>query len=123
MSTRNGLKCETVEKVKDFYYKTEISWQVPDRKNPIIIPELTDTGEKVKRIEQIQYLLMSMKVAHHIYLRENEAKPIGLSKFRELCPANIKVFDKIPRNVCVCLCHKNGLSFAPRTRDAYQFIS
>ena len=48
-----------------------------------------------------------MKETHHIYTQENEANLIGLSKLCELCPANIKLFDKIPQNVCVCLYHKN----------------
>ena len=48
-----------------------------------------------------------MKEAHHIYTQENKTNPIGLSKFCELCPVNIKVFDKILHNVYACLYHKN----------------
>ena len=77
-ATRNGFKSDAVEKVKHFYYKNEICWQAPGSQYCI---ELTDTGEKVKRAEQIPYLLMSIKETHHIYSQEREANPIYLSKF------------------------------------------
>ena len=65
---------------------------------------------------------MSMKEAHHIYTQENEANPIGLSTFCELCLVNIKLFDKIPHIVCFFVLQERS-SFAPRTREVYQFIS
>ena len=35
------------------------------------------------------------------------ANNIGLSKFCELRPSNVKLFEHIPHNVCVCSYHEN----------------
>ena len=32
---------------------------------------------------------------------------VGLSKFCHLRPPNIKLFDSIPHNICVCIYHEN----------------
>ena len=50
---------------------------------------------------------MSLKEAYHRFVEAFQSLYIGLTKFCELRPANIKLFDQIPHNVCVCAHHEN----------------
>jgi len=46
--------------------------------------------------------------AHKMYSTEyNDQYKVGLSKFCQLRAKNIKLFDTIPHNVCVCEYHEN----------------
>ncbi len=47
-------------------------------------------------------MLMSLKEAHNKFVEENPD-----SKFYELRPDKIKLFDHIPHNVCVCSYYEN----------------
>ena len=101
-----ALSDETKQLVLAFYNNNDISWQAPGRKDRIIIRETSDDGAKVKRTEQLRYMLMSLKEAHHKFAEEYPNK-VGLSKFCELRPKHVKLFDHIPHNVCVCSYHEN----------------
>ena len=50
---------------------------------------------------------MSLKRAYHLVKSEHENLSVGLSKFCDLRPQNVKLFDQIPHNVCVCMYHEN----------------
>eukprot|EP00794_Sanderia_malayensis_P001513 gene1513-1671_t len=50
---------------------------------------------------------MSLAEAHQLYLEENPDYSIGRSKFFQLRPKNVKLFDKMPHSVCVCMYHEN----------------
>ena len=94
--TRKGLDEETVKivkvkAVKDYYAKNEISWQAPGRKD----------RDNIKKTEQVRYLLMSLKEIYNLFKTENENVSIGFSKFCDLRPQNVKLFDQIPHNVCL----------------------
>ena len=52
-------------------------------------------------------MLTSPREAHHLYSILHSANNIGLSKFCELCPSNLKLFEHIPHNICVCSYHEN----------------
>ena len=52
-------------------------------------------------------MLMSLKENHNKFVEENPNNKIGLSKFCELRPNKVKLFDHIPHNVCVCSYHEN----------------
>ena len=73
----------------------------------VIIHELTSSGEKVKKTIQSWYLLMSLKEAYHLFKSEHENVPVTLSEFCDLRPQNVKLFDQIPHNVCVCMYNEN----------------
>ena len=64
-------------------------------------PVLTDLQE------QLRYMLTSLREAHHLYSIQHSANNIGLSKFCELRPSNLKLFEHIPHNVCICSYHEN----------------
>jgi len=66
--------------------------------------ELT-SAVKVKRTEQICYKYKL--VSHTIVVKTYPGYKIGLRKFCELKPNNIKLLDHIPHNICVCSYHEN----------------
>ena len=105
--SQKGLSDVTVKLVTDYYCKNEVSWQAPGRKYCVIIHKLTSSGKKVKKTIQSQCLLRSLKEAYHLFKSEHENVPVGLSKFCDLRPQNVKLFDQIPHNVCVCMYHEN----------------
>ena len=102
-----GLSAECIEAVKSYYEKDEISWQTPGQKDRIITREVSANGESSKTTLQVRYMLMSLKEAYHGFVEAFPSLYIGLTKFCELRPANIKLFDQIPHNVCVCAHHEN----------------
>lgn len=93
--------------VREFYNSSDISWQAPGRKDYLIIRESTESGEKIKRTEQVRYMLMSLREAHSKFKEDNPSLKVGLSKFCELRPEHVKLFDQLPHQVCVCSCHEN----------------
>ena len=102
-----GLSEDTKSTVNAFYLCDDITWQAPGRKDRVIIREKDSEGKKVKRTEQTRYMLMSLKEAHVKYIEEHPNNNIGLSKFCEMRPKNVKLFDNIPHHVCVCSYHEN----------------
>ena len=50
---------------------------------------------------------VSVKEAHNLFCAGNTSFSIGLAKFSSLHPSNVKLFDQIPHNVCVCSYHEN----------------
>ena len=103
----SGLSEDTKSAVNAFYLNNDITWQAPGRKDRVIIREVNSEGKKEKRTEQIRYMLMSLKEAHVKFVEEHPENKIGLSKFCEMRPTNVKVFDHIPHHVCVCSYHEN----------------
>lgn len=101
-----ALDESTKELVREFYNNCDISWQAPGRKDRVIIREKDADGKNVKRTEQVRYMMMSLTEAYNIF-NNNHPSIIGSSKFCELRPPNIKLFDHIPHNVCVCSYHEN----------------
>ena len=53
-------------------------------------------------------MLVSLKEAHVKFVEEHPENKIGLSKFCEMRPTNVKVFDHIPHHVCSSY-HENVL--------------
>ena len=50
---------------------------------------------------------MSLSEAHGLFLQTHASVLISKSKFCELKPPHVKLNDKIPHNVCVCIYHEN----------------
>ena len=98
---------ETISLVNDFYNNNDISWQAL-RKDRVII-RANKEREKVKRVEQVRCLMMSLREAHKKFMEGNPDAKIGLSKFCDLRPAHVKLFDHLPHQVCVCSYHENVL--------------
>ena len=106
-SQKRGLSEETKGAVNAFYLNNDITWQAPGRKDRVIIREVNSEGKMEKRTEQTRYMLMSLNEAYTKFIEEHPSHRIGLSKFCELRPKNVKLFDHIPHHVCVCSYHEN----------------
>lgn len=107
-TVRQDQARESSMNVQNFYMRDDISWQAPGRKDHVIIRTKNDDGKVTKNYLQARYMLMSLSEAHRLYLDEyTESEKVGLSKFCELRPKQIKLFDSIPHNVCVCEYHEN----------------
>ena len=52
-------------------------------------------------------MLMLLKEAHELFTKGFEEIAIGLSKFFSLRPFQVKLFEQIPHNVCVCQYDEN----------------
>ena len=91
--------------------------------------EVSANGESSKTTLQIRYMLMSLKEAYHGFVEAFPSLYIGLTKFCELRPANIKLFDQIPHNVCVCAHHENMrliltvLEHFTKLSSKYEFVN
>ncbi len=101
--THGSTLSDDTERLVLKFYSSDISWQAPGRKDRVIIRESTESGEKVKRTEQVRYMLMSLKEAYSKFKDENCSTKIGLAKFCELRPTHVK----LPHQVCVCSYHEN----------------
>ena len=86
-----GLSEDTKQLVLAFYNINEVSWPAPGRKDKwlFVKPVLMDLQE------QLQYILTSLREAHHLYSIQHSANNIGLNKFCK----NVKLFEHIPHNV------------------------
>jgi len=99
-----GNQCldeETQGKVVDFYLRDDISWQAPGRKDHVIIRNKDGQGRKTKTYVQSKYMLMSLAEAHKLFTTEHADSSVSRSKFCELRPKHVKLFETLPHNVCV----------------------
>ena len=62
-------------------------------------------------------MVMSLKEAYAKFVEEHPSNKIGLSKFCQLRPKNVKLFDHIPHHVCVCSYHENVRLLLGALRD------
>ena len=93
--------------VNSFYSTDDISWQAPGRKDHVIIRSISEDGQKTKTTQQTRYMLMSLQEAYNKFKEEHPIIKVGLSKFCELRPPYIKLFDHLPHQVCLCSYHEN----------------
>ena len=105
--TKNGLNNDIIDKGKDFYSNNKISWQAPGHKDFVTIRTVNSDVTNTKTTEQTCYLTVSLKEAYHHFMTMNLNKKVVLSKFCDLRPPNIKLFDSIPHNICICIYHEN----------------
>lgn len=101
------LSDETQQLVKAFYSSGDVSWQASGRKDHVTIREKNGDGSVTKKIEQARYMLMSLREAYYKFVDDHPTNKIGLSKFCELRPEHVKLYYKIPHQVCVCQYHEN----------------
>ena len=90
---------ERRELVQTFYRSDDISWQAPGRKDRIIIREIAEDGNTSKTTEQVRYMMMPLREAYNKFKEQHSTVTTSLSKFCELRPANVKVFDHLPHQV------------------------
>lgn len=93
--------------VCSFYMSDDTSWQAPGRKDCIIIHETTPEGDRIKTTQQVRYMMMSLREAYNKFTEQHSTVKMSLSKFCELRPPNVKLFDHLPHQVCLCSYHEN----------------
>ena len=81
--------------MKYFYSNNEVSWQDPGRKDFVTIRTVDSDGTRTKVTEQTPYLTVSLKEACHHFMTINPNIKVELSKFCNLRPPNIKLFDSM----------------------------
>ena len=109
-TSKKSTSAESEEKrdmVHSFYRTDDISWQAPGRKNRNIIRETTEEGDRIKTTQQARYMMMSLREAYNKFIEQHSTVKMSLSKFCELRPPNVKLFDHLPHQVCLCSYHEN----------------
>lgn len=101
-SLSKKLPESTIKAVKDFFLKDDMSRPSPNLNDVITVLE---DGQKKK--VSLKHLMYSVKEAHGMFMKEYPEFKVGLSKFFNLKPANVRSFTKMPHNVCVCQIHEN----------------
>ena len=57
--------------------------------------------------QQVRYMIMSLREAWNKFKEEHSTPKMCLLKFCELRPPNVKLFDQLPHQVCLCSYHEN----------------
>ena len=52
-------------------------------------------------------MMMSLRGAYNKFIEQHSTTKMNLSKFCELRPPNVKLFDHLPHQVCLCSYHEN----------------
>ena len=98
----SSIPIDIKEKVKEFFYRYDITYQTPGRRDSIVIKQ-----DGVKHKVQKRYLLYSLNEVYQLFINENANLKISCSSFKALRPMNILYKSSTPHNVCVCLYHEN----------------
>ena len=108
-SSKKSASAECEEKrelVHSFYRTDDISWQAPGRKDCIIIRETTEEGDRIKTTQKVCDVMMPLREAYK-FIEQHSTVKMSLSKFCGLRPPNVKLFDHLPHQVCLCSYHEN----------------
>ena len=105
-SRSTALGTETVNIVRDFYQRDDISRQAPGRKDVVTI--LNENGEKQQ--VQVRHLTSSVMETYRLFQKDFPNINIGKSKFAELRPKHVFLSSKLPHNVCLCKYHENVIN-------------
>ena len=97
-----GFSQETVDKVKDFYQREDVSLFIPRKQDVLKIRD-----KNCKRKEQKRILTMTINEAYEVFMSEQTEKIIDKSEFAELRPPEVLLSYLMPRNVCGCVYHLN----------------
>ena len=101
------LSEDSKQLVLAFYNSNEVSWQAPGRKDRVIICETCADGSKYKLMEQLRLYANIAERSPSPVFHSAFCNNIGLSKFCELRPSNLKLFEHTPHNICVCSYNEN----------------
>ncbi|CAF3985084.1 unnamed protein product [Rotaria sp. Silwood2] len=99
---QQSLSTDVKQQVYDFYFRDDISYQAPGKRDSITIRE---NGEKKKL--QKRYLLYSLNEVYQLFAEENPQVVISCSSFKKLRPCNVLYKSATPHNLCLCIHHEN----------------
>jgi len=103
-NARHSYSTETIEHVKMFYARDDISRQAPGKRDTKSVKN-PNTGER--EMIQKRHMIMTIKEAFSLYTNEFQDKNVKLSKFYDLRPQHVLLSSEMPHNVCVCRYHAN----------------
>ena len=99
---KSHISDEEIQKVRNFYMSDQVSLQLPGKKDSIVE---NINGTKVHLQKKV--LLMSIKEAHSLFIKDNSSVKIGKSKFAELRPGNVFPITGKDHIVCCCMYCEN----------------
>ncbi|CAF1437694.1 unnamed protein product [Rotaria sordida] len=99
---QQSLSTDVKQRVYDYYFRDDISYQAPGKRDSITIRE---NGEKKKL--QKRYLLYSLNEVYQLFAEENPQAVISCSSFKNLRPCNVLYKSATPHNLCLCIYHEN----------------
>lgn len=94
---------EKKQKARDFYFRDDISRQMPGIKNYKLIKMSNGEKEKV----QTRFMTMSCEEAFELYKAENSSNHVGKTIFYMLRPPQVLLSSKTPHDVCSCQTHQD----------------
>ncbi|CAF2081486.1 unnamed protein product [Rotaria magnacalcarata] len=97
-----ALPTPVKNKVYEFYYRDDISYQAPGKRDSITIKE-----NGLRKKMQKKYLLFTLRELYELFIRENPNTIISLSSFQDLRPDFILYKSSIPHNMCIYNYHEN----------------
>jgi hypothetical protein len=100
--TQRSLPVDVKKQIYDYYFRDDISYQAPGKKDTITIKE-----NGVKKTLQKRYLLYSLRELYQLFMEEHPKVVISQSSFQDLRPCNVLYKSSTPQNVCVCIYHEN----------------
>ena len=91
------------DKIKQFYYRSDIVYTMPGKGD-----EITIWNEGKQKLRKY-YLTMYLKEAYALYLEtcENDSEKCSLSTFCNLRPKNVLLLGDSPKEQCKCQIHEN----------------
>ena len=88
---------EIKERVKKFYLQSEISREVPNKKDVVCLKSGSD-----KQYVQKHIMIMTSIDAYHMYRQKYQQDKIGLSKFKDLKPKQVRRISETNKKSCLC---------------------
>ena len=115
MSPRMAQQHEVVSCIRQFYFRPDIIYTVPDMKG-----EMTIWVNGVKSKERKHYMTMFLREAYAIFKVVHPEVHVGFSKFCECRPQNVLLLHDSPRDQCRCKIHENLILRLKGLRIQYQ---
>ena len=99
---KNSISEEDIERVKEFYYRTDIVYTTPGMREEITV---WNNGKKEKLRKY--HMTMYLKEAYALFKMSNPEVNIGFTSFTLFRPANVLLLKDQPAYQCKCRTHEN----------------
>ncbi|CAF1292332.1 unnamed protein product [Adineta steineri] len=96
------ISTETQDNITAFYCRDDVSYQMPGKRDTIVIKENGNKSVYQKRI-----LLYNIREAFELFLAENPGISIARTTFAEMRPQHVVVKSSMAHRICVCVYHEN----------------
>ncbi|CAM4848043.1 unnamed protein product [Rotaria magnacalcarata] len=100
--TTRKLSSTTQNSIVSFYCRDDISYQMPGKRDTIVV---NDNGQKTTYQKRI--LLYTIREAYELFLAENPGISLGRTVFADVRPKYVVVKSSMAHRVCVCIYHEN----------------